>query len=268
MKIKDYFYSQEIFDVVPSENEGILKTLNIPTHLSKYYNSENYISHTNNKNGLKEIVYSLIQKQNLKYKFNLIKKFSKGKKLLDYGCGNGIFLEFMKNKGYEIQGFEPSSTGKSETEKRLGIKLASNFDEINKVDVITLWHVLEHIPNPEEILNEFKNKLNDNGILLIALPNYESYDAKIYGEFWAAYDVPRHLYHYSKDGAMNYFSKFFKIITTAPLLFDSYYISLLSENYKQNSFPFLSVLKNGFLSNHKAKKTGNYSSVVYILTKN
>ena len=267
MKVKDYFYSQEIFDVVPSDNEGILKTLNIPADLSKYYNSENYISHTNNKKGLKEIIYSLIQKQNLKYKFNLIQKFFQGNKIVDCGCGNGIFLEFMKNKGYQIQGFEPSSTGKIETEKRLKIKLASNFDEINKVDVITLWHVLEHIPNPDEILKELKNKLNDDGILIIALPNHESYDAKIYGEFWAAYDVPRHVFHYSKDGAINYFSKFFKVKTTAPLLFDSYYISLLSGNYKQNSFSFLSALKNGFLSNQKAKNDGNYSSVVYILTK-
>ncbi|MCB9202412.1 MAG: class I SAM-dependent methyltransferase [Flavobacteriales bacterium] len=264
MKIKDYFYSQEEF-TLEKISEGILQTQNIPSDISNYYNSENYISHTNKKQGLKDLLYSKIQRINLKNKLKLIQKYSNKKTILDYGCGNGIFLEFMKSNGYSIQGFEPSNLGKKETEKRLESTLIDNINEIKNTDIITLWHVLEHIENPDEILEKLKSKLNPNGIILIALPNYKSYDAKYYKEFWAAWDVPRHIFHYSKDGAVNYFSKKFKLIDISPLLFDSFYVSLLSENYKKNPLAFLKAFYIGLKSNLKAKKDKNYSSLVYIL---
>jgi len=266
LKIKDFFFSKEEFELKEVKN-GILETQNIPKDLDRYYNSENYISHTNSKKGIKEILYSIVQKQNLKYKLKLIQKYCTGKSILDYGCGNGVFLDYMKNNNFKIQGFEPSEAGKIETEKLLGITLKKNIDDLEKTDCITLWHVLEHIPNPEEILIKLSEKLNPNGKIIIAIPNYESYDAKYYKEFWAAFDVPRHLFHYSKRGALSFFNDYFKIETTAPLLFDSYYISILSENYKGNSLALFKGFINGFKSNQNAKKDGNYSSVIYVLSK-
>lgn len=266
MIVKDYYYSNKEFKLSEIQ-KGVLKTQNIPNNINVYYDSNNYISHQNCKKNLKDILYSYFQKYNLNYKLSIIQKYSNGKNIIDYGCGNGLFLRYMKNNGYFVQGYELNETAKKKAENKINQKLKNSIHEFDKTDIVTLWHVLEHLKNPLKVLNQLQKKLNSDGIIFIAVPNYKSFDAEYYKCFWSAYDVPRHIYHYSKEGFINYFSRYFKIIGTAPLLFDSYYVSLLSENYKKSSFRFLNAIKIGFQSNWKAKKTANYSSIIYILKK-
>ena len=132
-----------------------------------------------------------------------------------------------------------------------------------------MWHVLEHIPNQDEILNLIAQKLKPNGLLVIAVPNHTSYDAKKYGEYWAAYDVPRHIYHFSKSGMERLMkNKKWNLKYTRPLLFDAFYISMLSEKYKKNPIFWLSGFIYGAISNFKAIKTGEFSSLIYVIRKN
>lgn len=271
MKIKDYFLSNEIFEIKEThEYKDVLKTQNIPEDLEKYYQSKEYISHYKD-NTLKSKMYQYVQKLNEKYKLKIINKYKSTGKLLDYGCGDGKFLEFMKNKNFSILGYEPNKKAAKSAENKIGKNnIINSIDciENNSIDIITLWHVLEHIHNPEEILSKLKLKLKNDGCILIAVPNYKSFDAKFYKEHWAAWDVPRHIYHYSKEGAINFFNKNnFKVINTYPLPFDSFYISLISENYSKNYFSLLRFPIIGILSNLKSILNKNYSSLIYILNK-
>lgn len=150
-------------------------------------------------------------------------------------------------------------------------KFISDLDQIENesLDVITLWHVFEHIENQEEILSQFYQKLKANGKLIIAVPNHTSYDGQKYKEFWAAYDVPRHIYHFSKKGMLQLMNnENWKVEKIAPLLLDSFYISMLSEKYKKNPLFWLFGGIHGAISNFKALKTGEFSSLIYIIGKN
>lgn len=271
MKIKDYFLTQEEFELKEYENyNNILKTQNLPENLDKYYNSDKYLSHSKDKSFLSNI-YLFVQNLNFKYKLKIIRRYISKGNILDYGCGDGSFLNFIKYFNYTVQGIEPNQKAREIAKNKIGDNhIKANLSEIenNSIDVLTLWHVLEHIPNPEEILKELYSKLKENGILIIAIPNYASYDAKFYKDKWAAWDVPRHIFHYSKDGAIQFFKdNNFKVSHTFPLPFDSYFISLMSEKYKKNKFSFLRFPIIGAISNIKAMKDGNSSSVIYILKK-
>lgn len=270
MKIKDHFLSNEIFEIQKSEYTDILKTTQIPEDLSKYYESEKYLSHSKDQS-LKSKIYLLIQKLNEKYKLKIINKYKTSGTVLDYGCGDGTFLKFIKDKNFSILGFEPNIKAAETAKSKISENhITTSLDSVenNSLDIITLWHVLEHIPNPEEILSKLRLKLKNDGYIVIAVPNYKSFDAKFYREFWAAWDVPRHIFHYSKKGAIDFFNNHkFEVIHTYPLPFDSFYISLISENYMNNPlgifrFPFIAAL-----SNLKGMNDGNYSSVIYILKK-
>lgn len=266
MKIKDYFFTQEEFEVSEVDS-GILQTMNLPDNLGKYYETEAYLSHTNSKKSIVDKVYAFVQKLNLNYKYKIVSKYNKNGKLLDYGCGNGVFLEYFKEKGYNVSGFEPNEVARNQALEK-GLEVISELNENETYDIITLWHVLEHITNPSEILDILKSKLTENGKILIAVPNYKSYDAKYYEEFWAAYDVPRHVFHYSKDGAIQFFRKNdFQIEALYPMPFDSYFISLMSATYKKSIFQKILFPFIGNISNLLAYKTGNWSSLVYVLTK-
>ncbi len=267
MKIKDWFLSKEDFEV-KEVSEGILQTQNIPSNISKYYESDAYLSHTNAKKSIIGILYAVIQKMNLNYKYKMISNYSRNGKLLDYGCGNGVFLQYMNVKGFEVKGFEPNEVARNQA-KEFGITLIDSLETDERFDVITLFHVLEHISNPKEILQKLKSLLNENGKLIIAVPNYKSFDAKYYKEFWAAYDVPRHIFHYSKNGAIQFFRKNnFYLDKIYPLPFDSFFIAMMSANYQQSILQKMLFPVIGSISNLKAMKTGNWSSLVYILKNN
>ena len=268
MKIKDHFLTKEIFEVEETSYEGVLKTQNLPENLDKYYDSNKYISH-HKDNSLKSKIYQLVQKFNEKYKLKIISKFKASGKILDYGCGDGSFLAFMKNHHFSVTGYEPNEKARNIAASKIEEKnLVKSLDDIenNSLDIITLWHVLEHIPNPEEILASLRQKLKNDGVLLIALPNHQSFDAKFYKENWAAWDVPRHIFHYGKEGAIRFFNlNQFDVLYTYPLPFDSLYISMTSEIYVKNPLGLLRFPLIGLLSNLKGMKNGNFSSIIYVL---
>lgn len=271
MKVKDHFLSKQTFELQETEIPGILKTSPIPEDLDKYYESTDYISHNQDQGGLKEKLYKQFQKLNLNFKRNLLaKELPKNAKVLDYGCGAGEFLKFIE-EDFTTFGYEPNSTARNFSEKKLSTtKLISDLNEVENgsLDAITLWHVFEHIEDQEVKLEQFYNKLKDNGLLVIAVPNHTSYDAKKYKQFWAAYDVPRHIYHFSKSGMeelMN--NNKWTVKYTRPLLLDAFYISMLSEKYKKSPLFWIQGFIFGAISNFKASKTDEFSSVIYVIQK-
>ena len=271
MKIKDHFLTQETFELKETEIPGIWKTHPIPKNLSKYYQSENYISHHQDSGSLKEKVYKFLQNFNLDYKKKiLLEQVKNNSSILDYGCGAGEFIKKIEGD-FKIYGFEPNETARSFAQKKVSSgKFISTLEEVenNSLDAITLWHVFEHIENQQEILDTFYRKLSANGKLIIAVPNPTSHDAKKYKEFWAAYDVPRHIFHFSKNGMLELMtSEKWRVKRIKPLLLDAYYISALSEKYKKSPIFWLKGLVYGTISNFKASKTGEYSSLIYIIEK-
>lgn len=272
MKIKDHFLTQEEFEIKETTIPGVYKTQNIPENISAYYDSKDYISHHQDSGSLKVKLYKFLQNFNLNYKRNILFDcIGKDKTVLDYGCGAGEFVKYIEND-FETLGFEPSDSARQYATKKVKTtKIINSLDFIQDgtLDSITLWHVFEHIENQDEILKQFHNKLKEGGILIIAVPNPTSYDALKYKEFWAAYDVPRHIFHFSKSGMeklMNTDS--WKIKNIKPLLLDSFYISMLSEKYQKSSLYWLKGMTFGLISNIKASKSGEYSSLIYIIGKN
>ncbi len=271
MNIKDHFLTQEDFQLVKTNIDGILKTSPLPADLGKYYQSTDYISHHQDSGSLKEKIYKLFQKLNLTYKRNILNaELGVGTKILDYGCGAGEFVHFIESE-FQTYAYEPSKDARKYAEqKNKNTIFINSLEEIENesLDAITLWHVFEHIENREEILSLFYSKLKQNGCLIIAVPNHTSYDAKKYKNFWAAYDVPRHIWHYSKNGMQKYFNtENWKLNKIKPLLLDSYYISILSEKYKKSPLFLVKGAIFGAISNFKAVKTGEFSSLIYIIEK-
>lgn len=272
MKIKDHFLSKETFDIVPTDIKGILKTSPIPKNLDKYYESDEYISHHQDNNSLKEKVYKFFQSLNLNYKQRILEDEKKDSfTVLDYGCGAGEFLKKLEKK-HKTYGFEPNPNARkaaiSKTEHTVFINDLSELED-QSLDIITLWHVFEHIAEPRKILLDFYTKLKPGGLLIIAVPNHTSYDAKKYKDYWAAYDVPRHLYHYSKNGMVEFFkTEKWKLKKIRPLLLDAFYISILSEKYKKSPLFWLKGSIQGAISNVKAAKNNEFSSLIYIVEKN
>lgn len=274
LRVKDHFLSQEMFDIIECEHCGLLFTTPRPepTVIGKYYQSENYFSHQENKNGLVPRLYEFVKSFNIKNKVNMaIGGLPKGK-LLDIGCGVGDFLVQVKQQGWEVIGLEPSDDAKNIAEKRLGFRpLAPNDSSIlsdASFDVITLWHVLEHVDDLKTQTSEITRILKPGGRLLIALPNYQSFDCQYFKEYWAAWDVPRHLNHFSKDTLQKMMiSLGFRPVACKKLIWDAFYISYLSEKYQGRSGALLKGAWVGLRSNIKARRSGMYSSLVYIFEK-
>ena len=269
----DHNVSGDSFNIVICTDCNFKFTNPIPSEetIGKYYKSENYISHSGTKKGLINYIYHKVRDRQLKMKLNLISSLTKNKSLLDIGCGTGEFINLCKNKSWEVLGLEPDSDARELAKKNYNIDLLEqdNLYSIKekKVSVITLWHVLEHVYNLEKDLKQYAKILKDNGYLIIAVPNCNSYDAKQYKEHWVAYDLPIHLYHFTQKDINSLANKTgFKLIKTVPLIYDAFYISMLSEKKKGGNF--LKALYLGLKSNLKAKKDNNYSSLIYILQKN
>ncbi|MEE2771465.1 MAG: class I SAM-dependent methyltransferase [Bacteroidota bacterium] len=246
---------------------GVLKTIPVPANLSSYYESDEYVSHKDSVSSVQDFIYQKVKSYMLQKKASWIQNYINGGKILDIGCGTGEFLKTMKSQSWEVVGMEPNSSArKLAMEKEISV--FSNLDDIDgKYDVISLWHVLEHLPDPKIAFEKLFSLLKESGLLVIAVPNYKSLDAKIYQEKWAAWDAPRHLYHFSRTGIQNLAgSAKFYLVEEKPLKFDSFYVSLLSEKIK-GSNNLLKAFRNGFKSNTEAKKTGEYSSIAYFFKK-
>ncbi len=268
IKTKDYTLTNEEFELYYNEELDLLFTKPTPSNLDKYYESDNYISHTDSKKSLTDKIYQYVKSYSLKKKLKLINSFQfKNKELLDIGAGTGDFINICKNNGWSVTGVEPSKkANKIASTKNLVLKKDLEEIEGKEYDVITMWHVLEHIPNLESYILKLKELLKENGVLIIAVPNYKSFDANYYKQFWAAYDVPRHLWHFSKTAISKLFSSInMKVEKEIPMKFDSFYVSLLSEKYKKGNLKLFKAFYVGLVSNLKAKKTKEYSSLIYVI---
>ncbi len=238
--------------------------------LPQYYQSEDYISHTDSKKSIIDRLYQVVKAIMLKRKIRLLETFYPQKgNILDIGAGTGDFLKAAQKSGWKIHGIEPNEKARKVAEnKNISLNKDTKKFHEGQFEVITLWHVLEHIPDLKNQIAELERLLKKDGVLIIAVPNFKSYDAKYYKEFWAAYDVPRHLWHFSKNAIETLFGAAdFKLIKTLPLKFDSYYVSLLSEKNKSGKSNFLKAFQIGWMSNLKAHSSGEYSSLIYILKK-
>ena len=264
----DHTVSKESYEVMINKEYEMLVTSPVPIDLENYYKSEDYISHTDSKKSLFDRVYQTVRTYTLNKKVSLLNSFNTEEKtVLDIGAGTGDFLLACEKSGWNVIGIEPNKDARNIALKK-EIKLHQELKDVSnlKFDVITLWHVLEHVPNLKEYLSQIKKLLKPNGVLVIAVPNYKSYDAIYYKEFWAAFDVPRHLWHFSQSSISKLFKKeSLKVFKTLPMKFDSYYVSLLSEKYKNGKMNPFKALWIGFKSNRLAKRTKEYSSLIYML---
>lgn len=243
--------------------------------IGQYYQSEDYISHNDQAKGNLSIIYRFVRKYMLRKKCLLLSNYlsdKKDPKLLDYGCGTGEFLARARRSGFKTFGVEPEKNARTHA-KGKGLYVADSLDQltmrskIKKFDVITLWHVLEHVPDINQLLVKFNDILPVNGLIVVAVPEYKSYDATFYGKYWAAWDVPRHLNHFDQSSLINWFdSNGFSAIAHYPMWFDAIYISLLSEKYKKSGLPgMLRGICIGFWSNLKALFTFRpFSSQIYV----
>lgn len=272
LSCKDYTVSQNEFTLVQCSTCTIIATSPRPTddQLGQYYQSADYISHTSKANNLLNSLYLIARSFTLKQKKALAKRLVPQKgNLLDIGCGTGDFLQTCIADGWQCTGVEPGDQPRTIATTK-GIKTFRELSQVNqKFQLITMWHVLEHVSDLNQNLNSIHNLLEENGTLLIAVPNHESYDAQLYRAHWAAYDVPRHLWHFNKKSMERILQKNnFSLQEILPMKLDAYYVSLLSESYKGTGIlRYAKALFNGFLSNLSAINNKQYSSLIYIFKK-
>ena len=271
---KDNTVSKESFNIVSCNNCGFKFTNPIPEEnkIGDYYKSEEYISHSNTNKGLVNKAYQTVRNITLKQKESLISEGKSKGILLDIGCGTGEFLNFCVQHGWKGEGIEPDESARKLGKENYNLmvnseeRLSSIKDK--SADVITMWHVLEHVYHLKDRVKELKRILKDDGSIFIAVPNYESYDAMKYKEHWAAYDVPRHLYHFGKPDIKRLMeNEGMKVESISPMKFDSFYVSMLSEKYLRGKINYVNALLTGLKSNSKGRKSMNYSSLIYKIKK-
>lgn len=269
--LKDWMITKETFTIVRCTNCGFHFTNPIPAEnvIGNYYKSEEYVSHSSSNKGLINRVYNIVRNYTLKQKVALLGRYTKGKSILEVGSGTGHFLNAAKLSGYQVEGLEPDSDARNFAQSNFNIALQT-LDHLtsiptNSKDIVTMWHVLEHVYQLKRDLNEIVRTMKSGGVFFIAVPNMSSWDAQHYKEYWAAYDVPRHLYHFQENTIKKLIETFGLVHKdTLPMKFDSYYVSMLSEKYKGGSA--LQGIINGLKSNLQASKFG-YSSQIYVFVK-
>ena len=271
IELKDLFLTQEPFKILECKDCGLLYTTPRPNkdEIGKYYKSDEYYSHQENKEGFIPKVYEKVKSINLTNKYTIATEKTKKGKILDIGCGVGDFLHTMEQHGWEGTGVEPSEEAKAIAKNRIKAQLLSSEEQENltegSFDVITMWHVLEHVDALRWQIQQLYRLCKPGGRIIIALPNYKSYDGQYYKAAWAAYDVPRHLNHFNEETIIKVFDEsHLKHIKTEKLYWDAYYISYMSEKYLHHSLPLLRGAIKGMISNCKARKSGEWSSLVYV----
>ncbi len=276
MDVKDHFKSGEIFTIHECKSCGFRFTQDAPDEdvAYQYYESDDYISHSDTKKGIVSQLYHKVREIMLRRKSQLILSLSTGKRLLDIGSGTGYFLNYMKHKGYDVKGVEISNTARQFSIDHFGLDVVSpdilfsqSFSET--YDFITLWHVLEHLYNPDRYMQKISDLLVDDGHLIIALPNHQSYDQNKYKSYWAAYDVPRHLWHFHPNSLTTFASRHgFEVIKMQDMPFDPFYNAMLSEKYIGHRAGLILGAFTGLISMFKGKSNiRKAASVIYILKK-
>lgn len=276
VKCVDYTVSRETFPIVNCSSCEFKFTNPIPdlNELGSYYKSDEYISHSNTKKGFINSCYQTIRKYTLIKKLRLISKFYRTGNLLDIGCGTGEFLETCKRAKWNVLGIEPDESARRMAIDNFSLDVRPEQDLKNlkdeSFDIITMWHVLEHVPDLKGRIKELRRLLKPKGLIIIAVPNCSSLDAKLYQQYWAAYDVPRHLYHFTPNDVERLMGQFdLKVFNILPMVFDSFYVSMLSEKYRTGKINLIRSMWNGLRSNLNAIKTGReYSSQIYLIKKN
>ena len=277
LNVNDYTVSRQIFAVWDCSGCTLRFTQGVPepAEIGAYYQSDNYISHTDTKQGIINRLYHAVRKRTLRNKQKLIERVTglQQGRLLDIGAGTGAFLHTMQQTGWQIQGIEPDAAARQRAEELYALSLDSpeQLDTLPSsfFDAVTLWHVLEHVHDIHGYIEHIKRVVKPGGKVVIAVPNYTSYDATIYGQYWAAYDVPRHLYHFSPLSMQRLLEKHrLSLKDTLPMWYDSFYVSMLSEQYQTGRSHHMKAVLNGCISNLKAifnrKKC---SSLIYIIDK-
>ena len=277
LKVEDHSVSREFFDVFECTQCSLRFTIDVPSekNIGAYYQSENYISHSNTREGLVNYLYHIVRNRTLASKYHLIERttgINRGHHL-DIGAGTGAFVQYMNQHGWISTGIEPDvkAREKAQVFHETNLLPAETFETFppESFDAISLWHVLEHVHDLYIYLQQIKNILKPHGLVYIAVPNYTSFDGRKYGANWAAYDVPRHLYHFS-PASMRWLLKDagFQMKKIVPMWWDSFYISLLSEKYAESRFPMLNGFLTGALSDMKAlNDKEKCSSLIYIAKK-
>ena len=276
LSAKDYTVSNEEFEIWQCNACTARFTQNVPdkNEIEKYYQSEDYISHSDTKKGFINSLYHRVRKRTLHSKRKNVEKFTKLStgKVLDIGAGTGAFLSTMDKAGWNVTGIEPDEIARENAKKLYGLSLQTPQELFNlppqSFDAITMWHVLEHVHELHEYMDQLIKLLKPRGCLFVAVPNYTCYDEKVYKEFWAAYDVPRHLYHFSPRSITQLLLQHgLQLKDIKPMWYDSFYVSMLSEKYKSGKNNFLNAIWTGSVSNWRAlfnKET--CSSLIYIIT--
>ncbi len=273
----DHTVSHETFQITACSGCGLLATNPQPRDedISAYYESADYISHTDKPASIIDRIYLIARRFTLESKHQLITQYSpKPGQLLDYGCGTGDFLAYCATKRWQVTGVEVAAPARTIAQKKTGPHVYKNIEELplQQFDIVPPWHVLDHLGQPNELLQNLKSVLASDGTLIIAVPNFRSSDANHYKSFWAGYDVPRHLWHFNSDSMKKLMTKNgMKVVHILPMKLDSFYVSLLSEKYINNGKATItSLLKaffNGLKSNLRARKTHEYSSLIYVIKK-
>lgn len=270
MTIKDFSVTGETFELLYEVERDLWRTTPVPKNLGQYYESEDYISHTDAKRNFLEVLYASVKRKNLQKKAQAIEnQIVKGKKLLDFGAGTGDFVKFAQQRGFDSIALEPNVLA-SEKAQQKGLSVFNSLEQVKdrRFNVITLWHVLEHLPNLDRDIKSLLALLEDDGLLVIAVPNYKSWDAQHYKSYWAAYDVPRHLWHFSRNSIRIIFEEqHCQVVKEIPMRYDAFYVSLLSEKYKGNVLRMPVAFLKGLYSNLHAMFTGEYSSMIYLIRK-
>jgi SAM-dependent methyltransferase len=269
----DFRFSHRDFPLVTCSSCGLIYTALVPASedIGAFYKADSYDSHRIDNRSLISRVYRLVRKWNVRNKIKLVRSFTSKGLVVDYGCGLGHLVAEMENKGMNVRGFEIDEDVRKLSSDILNIevKSLSDFSTLNdsSVDVLMMWHVLEHVYDLRDDFQQIVDKVKKKGVFLIAVPNCRAYDAQFYKKHWEAYDVPRHLYHFDKE-SIDVFTSSYGLTRESiiPMRFDSYYVSMRSEkNIKGGGFIPRGVWK-GFLSNLLAYKYG-YSSHIYVYRK-
>ena len=272
LKSQDFFLTKEEHQIVFCNSCG-LKFVNPRPDVKeivKYYESPDYVSHGGKKNAI-NFLYRQVRNFSVKKKYKLVEGQASGKKIMDIGCGTGEFLFFCKQRGFDVTGIEPGMKPRMFAQKEYNLNVYEEtwLDSLTKpeFDVVTLWHVLEHVHSLHQRMKKIIEIIKPGGSIIIAVPNSESWDAIYYGKFWAAYDLPRHLYHFSRE-SMQILAQThgLKIESIIPMKLDAFYISLLSEKYANGKQNYFKAVVNGIRSNYFARRNKkNYSSLIFVI---
>jgi len=278
LESQDFSLTQTSFTILHCTHCSVRFTSPLPNQdeIGQYYQFEAYISHTDVKEGWMNRLYHFVRARTLTQKTNWIQSLFTGHKghLLDIGAGTGAFVHAMQQKSWKVTGLEPDKATRERALEiyKLHLKSTDTIFELpeNEYEIITMWHVLEHVHELKPYLNQCFKSLKQNGRCIIAVPNYTSFDATYYKKYWAAYDLPRHLYHFSPKSMSILLNEIgFEIVSLKPMWYDSFYVSLLSEQYKQSGK--LGTLLAGFIgsiSNLLAiRDVSKGSSIIYEVKK-